>query len=104
MGDLKDFQPKRTQLKKLLPLLKIIWIRIIWEPIPLVTFTPIKSWRVMPGWMYNGSIKINKKNVQHSTITHNFLRFDHPKKHRNKKSSLLKTKKPKKKKKKKKKS
>merc|ERR1712126_134273 len=39
----------------------------------------------MPGWMYNGSIKINKKNVQHSTITHNFLRFDHPKKHRNKK-------------------
>merc|ERR1719351_455778 len=52
----------------------------------------------MPGWMYNGSIKINKKNVQHSTITHNFLRFDHPKKHRNKKSSLSRTKNKKKKK------
>merc|ERR1712126_599609 len=40
--DLKDFQPKRTQLTVLLPLLKIIWIRLSWEPTPQIIPMSIK--------------------------------------------------------------
>merc|ERR1712126_633644 len=42
--DLKDFQPKRTQLTVLLPLLKIIWIRLSWEPIPKIIPMSIRNW------------------------------------------------------------
>merc|ERR1719259_871118 len=83
--DLKDLLGKRKQLTMLLPLLKIIWIRITWEPIPLVTITSINSW-----WVMNGRMCLNKDLIILRNIEIKNLVFLEPKTHKNYKTKIRK--------------